>query len=198
MIVEKRMIFSPEQAILSVVVGETGVGKTTEICQYVKELREADHPVVYISLDEDRLYNFKEFLEEVFGTSDKTLILETLNENFTKQENETNFRRYVFFIFMMLISKKDWITFEKQSIEMKLTTLMAEKKIEGADKFFKSILEKKNQVTGWTNIKNIENTEKFMDCREILLKQDLIIQRRLGEYKFKNGLTEEIIRNLII
>ena len=42
---ERRMNFTPNQSILSVVVGDSGIGKTAEICQYAKELREAGHPV---------------------------------------------------------------------------------------------------------------------------------------------------------
>ena len=80
---EKRMSFSQEQATLSVVVGESGIGKTTEICHYVKKLREIGHPVAFISLNDK--YNFEKFLEKVFGCSDENLILETLNENFTKK-----------------------------------------------------------------------------------------------------------------
>ena len=72
-----------------------------------------------------------------------------------------------------------------------------EGKIEGANESFKSILEKKNQVTGWTHLKNIEYLHKFLECRDILLKKDLIIQREQVEYKFKNGLTEEIIINFL-
>ena len=84
MLGEKRMGFSQQRKTLSVVVGESGIGKTTEICQYVKQLREAGHPVAFISLDTD--YNkFENFLFQVFGCSDKNLILETLYENFTKK-----------------------------------------------------------------------------------------------------------------
>ena len=78
-----------------------------------------------------------------------------------------------------------------------LMDLRNEKNMEGVDQILKSILEKKNQVTGWTLVENIENKEKFVECRKILLENDLIIQRRKAEYKLKNGLTEEIIRNLI-
>ena len=71
------------------------------------------------------------------------------------------------------------------------------RKIEGADQSFKSILEKKNEVTGWTNLKNIENLDRFFDCRNILLEKHLIIQKGQVKYKFKNGLTEEIIMSFL-
>ena len=68
-VVEKRMNFSPNQPMLAVVVGESGIGKTTEICQYAKEIREAGHPVMYFNI----------------GTSDQDFIIETIDKNFTKK-----------------------------------------------------------------------------------------------------------------
>ena len=40
-----------------------------------------------------------------------------------------------------------------------------------------------------------QNLDRFLNCRNILLKEDLIIQNDEAEYKFKNGLTEEMIIN---
>ena len=78
-----------------------------------------------------------------------------------------------------------------------MKSLKYEKKIEGAGPSFKSILEKKNQVTGWTNLEDIEDVDRFLDCRNILLEEDLIIQKGKVKYKFKNGLTEEMIINFL-
>lgn len=85
MIVEKRMSFSSDEPALSVVVGESGIGKTTEICQYVEEIRKTGHPVLYVSMVLDKNYTFAEFLNQTFGTSDRSLILKTIEENFTKK-----------------------------------------------------------------------------------------------------------------
>lgn len=92
--------------------------------------------------------------------------------------------------------KKDWVELEKESILLKLMALSNKKNMEGIDKILKSIFEKKNQTTGWTILENIENKEKFEECRKVLLENNLIIQRREAEYKLKNGLTEEIIKNI--
>ena len=83
---EKRMKFSPDESDLSVVVGESGIGKTTEICQYVQELREAGKPVIYVSLDCYTEYSFEKFLEEAFGTTNKDLIINTINKKYFKKD----------------------------------------------------------------------------------------------------------------
>ena len=83
---ERRMNFTNNQSILSVVVGNSGIGKTAEICQYAKELREAGHPVIYIHLSKETNYNFKALLEEIFGTSDKEIIIQTTENNYTKKD----------------------------------------------------------------------------------------------------------------
>ena len=68
--------------------------------------------------------------------------------------------------------------------------------MEDVPKILKYILENKDQVTGWTILdQDNEITRKLDFCSKILLENDLIIQRRMIEYKLKNGLTEEIIRN---
>ena len=38
---EQRMNFMPNNSTITVVVGESGIGKATEICQYANELRKA-------------------------------------------------------------------------------------------------------------------------------------------------------------
>ena len=82
---EKRMNFEPNKSILSVVVGESGIGKTTEICQYVEELRKAELPVIYVSLKKKLNFKFKDFMKEIFGTSDERIIIETIRNNYTKK-----------------------------------------------------------------------------------------------------------------
>ena len=84
-VVEKRMFFSPDEPTLSVVVGESGIGKTTEICQYAKQIREAGYPVLYVNLRLDTNYKFKDFLVQTFGTSDENFIIDTIYEKFTKK-----------------------------------------------------------------------------------------------------------------
>ena len=82
---EKRMNFEPNKSILSVVVGESGIGKTTEICQYVEELRKAELPVIYVSLEKNTNFKFEDFMKEIFGTSDRRIIIETIENNYTKK-----------------------------------------------------------------------------------------------------------------
>ena len=80
---EQRMNFRPNEPTLTVVVGESGIGKTTEICHYAKELREAGHPVLYYTVEENPKNN--DFLYKIFGTSDTDMIMNSLEENFTKK-----------------------------------------------------------------------------------------------------------------
>lgn len=67
--------------------------------------------------------------------------------------------------------------------------------MQNVDRILKSIVNGKKQ-TGWTDLKKIKNLESFDEIKGILMEHDLIIGRRLVEYKLKNGLTEEIIMNL--
>lgn len=67
--------------------------------------------------------------------------------------------------------------------------------MQNVDSILKSILNGKKQ-TGWTDVEKIENLELFNVIRRILLEKDLIIRRRRVEYKLKNRLTEEIIKNV--
>lgn len=83
---EERMKFSPDGSELSVVVGESGIGKTTEICQYVQELREAGKPVIYVSLDRHTEYSFENFLEKAFGTTNENLIIRTIRNHYFKKD----------------------------------------------------------------------------------------------------------------
>ena len=85
MVVEKRMNFSSNKPSLSVVVGESGIGKTTEICQNVEEIRKTGHPVLYVNMVLDKNYNFNEFLNQTFGTSDRSLIINTIQKNFIEK-----------------------------------------------------------------------------------------------------------------
>lgn len=83
--VEKRMNFSSDEPALLVVVGESGIGKTTEICKYVEEIRKTGHPALYVNMSLNKTYNFAQFLDETFGTSDSSLILNTIEKKFTKK-----------------------------------------------------------------------------------------------------------------
>lgn len=82
---EKRMNFSANQPTLAVAVGESGIGKTNEICKYAKKIREAGYPLMYFNMYFEKNYSFTGFLEQAFGTSNINLIIETINENFTKK-----------------------------------------------------------------------------------------------------------------
>lgn len=48
---------------------------------------------------------------------------------------------------------------------------------------------------GWTNVKEIAEIRNFFEISKTLLEYDLIIQKRMGEYRIKNGLTEQVLRN---
>ena len=80
---ENRMQFGHNQPTLSIVVGESGIGKTTEICTYAKELREQGHPVIYYSFQQKNVYKFEDFLISAFGTTDLNIITDTIGENYT-------------------------------------------------------------------------------------------------------------------
>ena len=82
---ESRMHFEHNESILSVVVGESGIGKSTEICGYAKELREKGLPVIYFSFPKNAGYKFEDALNSIFGTSDEAIISQTIEENYTKK-----------------------------------------------------------------------------------------------------------------
>ena len=67
---EKRMNFEHNESILSVVVGESGIGKTTKIWRYADELRKGELPVLYVS-PRRTLTLFEDFMKQIFGTSDE-------------------------------------------------------------------------------------------------------------------------------
>jgi len=76
-----------EGPILAVVVGQSGIGKSTEICQYAKTLREKKLPVRYVnmSIDQDQAFSFQEFLQKTFGTPDENTIIKIIYENYTEK-----------------------------------------------------------------------------------------------------------------
>lgn len=73
-IIIDRIPINKNEPTLAVVVGSSGIGKTTSICKYAKQLRDEGTPVLYISADKDKYYDKKTFLQENFGTSKKNEI----------------------------------------------------------------------------------------------------------------------------
>lgn len=85
---EQRIIM-PDGPLLAVVVGESGIGKTTEICVYARTLRKECKPVIYVNmskdLDKNASFSFENFLQETFGTNDKKSIVKVIYENYTEK-----------------------------------------------------------------------------------------------------------------
>lgn len=81
---EERIHF-PIEPLLSVVVGQSGIGKSTEICEYAKTLRKNKNPVRYINMKENIPFSFEQFLRETFGTDDMAQIIQIIIENYTKK-----------------------------------------------------------------------------------------------------------------
>ena len=62
--------FCPECSLL-VIVGESGIGKSTALKEYAKKLRKENIPVMYISIERDKPFIFQSFLMDVFGTTNR-------------------------------------------------------------------------------------------------------------------------------
>ena len=82
--IEQRIKITENKPILAVVVGENGIGKSTEICYYARELRNKGFPVIYVKLDKKKPFNYEKILSMIFGSSDETLISHFIWENFTQ------------------------------------------------------------------------------------------------------------------
>ena len=82
---EQRINFKPNESILAVMVGESGIGKTTEICQYAEKFSSEGHSVRYVNLDKNANYKFEELLKKIFGTSDEEMIIGTIRKQFTNK-----------------------------------------------------------------------------------------------------------------
>ena len=59
-------------------------------------------------------------------------------------------------------------------------------------KILKSILESKDEQ-GWSNLRDIKEKHDLFPIIRTLEEQDLIIQRRMTQFKLKNGLTEQVL-----
>ena len=101
----------------------------------------------------------------------------------------------IFIVFFMLILNLDWIDLKKKSIKSELTNLGAMCKPKNIPKILKSIHECKNKEEGWSNFEDIKEGDELYPILGILEKKDLIIQRRLTQFKLKNGLTEQILND---
>ena len=69
-----------ERADLTVIVGESGIGKSIAFIEYAKKLRKENRPVHYYSLDEKKDFHFESFSKDIFGTTDRTNFSKVLNK----------------------------------------------------------------------------------------------------------------------
>ena len=79
-----RLPKAPQSQSLVVLVGESGIGKTTSICNYAKLLREKGFPVYYIYLNKGPK-NINTFLMENFETENLNEIGDIINKNYNNQ-----------------------------------------------------------------------------------------------------------------
>ena len=70
-LISERIKISKSTAALAIIVGESGIGKTTSICKFVQELRDDHKPVLYISVKKgsEDIFNLDQFYKDNFGTS---------------------------------------------------------------------------------------------------------------------------------
>ena len=70
-LISERIKISKNTAALAIIVGESGIGKTTSICKFVQELRDNHKPVLYISVKKgsEDIFNLDQFYKDNFGTS---------------------------------------------------------------------------------------------------------------------------------
>ena len=66
------------QNSISVIIGESGIGKTTAICAWTEELRNQQKAVHYMVANESSNYSYREFLKACFKTDDSDLIITAL------------------------------------------------------------------------------------------------------------------------
>lgn len=59
---------------LTVIVGESGIGKTTEALHYARQLKENQFPVIFYEAKQKENWKFPNFLNETFGIDDKDMI----------------------------------------------------------------------------------------------------------------------------
>ena len=79
----ERISFDSKKPLFAIVTGESGIGKTTEICHYAKQLKDAGEPVIYWEArKKDKEYGFEKFIMHIFGTTDQSQIISTMNKNF--------------------------------------------------------------------------------------------------------------------
>ena len=87
--IKSRLQIDKKVPTLAIVIGESGIGKTTSICKYVEGLRNSKDPVpvMFISVQKDPTkFNLKDFYESSFGTNDTVKIYETLRKLFGDRE----------------------------------------------------------------------------------------------------------------
>ena len=79
-IIIERIPINKSAPTLAIVVGESGIGKTTSICKYAKQLRDEGVPVLYYWADKKKEYDFNKFLKQNFGTSNDDEIYDILRK----------------------------------------------------------------------------------------------------------------------
>ena len=82
----KRLGLAPTpKANLIVLIGESGIGKTTSVAKYSKILREQGQPVYYLSVDktDKKTLTKSSFLMRAFGTDDIEQICDVIYKNYT-------------------------------------------------------------------------------------------------------------------
>ena len=90
--IKRLELAATPQKSLAVLIGESGIGKSTSVCKYAKILRAQGHPVYYFVMKKRDKKNltFNSFLMEAFGTENFQQIYDVIKENYTlKGKNAT-------------------------------------------------------------------------------------------------------------
>ena len=76
---------------LAIIVGESGIGKTTSICHYAKVLREQGYPVYYFTVQNGKDFSLESFLMKAFGTSNLEVIYNEIEKRYTSKGKTATF-----------------------------------------------------------------------------------------------------------
>ena len=76
---------------LTVLVGESGVGKTTSVCKYAKNLRDNGYPVYYYTLRDKNENTTRNLFIQAFATDDLEAISEVIIKNYTSKGKTATF-----------------------------------------------------------------------------------------------------------
>ncbi len=97
-------------------------------------------------------------------------------------------------MFFRLIVNLDWIIFQKETIKSNIENLKEAFRPKNIPKILRSIVKSKGEE-GWSNLTDIEERPELYPIIRTLEENDLIIRRRITQFKLKNGLTEQVINN---